>query len=265
MMVQDLVSIIMPVYNGEKYLRDTLDSVLCQSYTNFELIIVDDRSKDNSFEIVQGYGDDNRIAGYQLEENSGGPARPRNFGIDKAQGKYIAFIDADDIWHPDKLIFQMKELKNGQYLFCSTSMINFSSAPHAFQTGSIDVREISFSKMLRKNLVPTSSVVLDKSLLSELRFNEDARYNAVEDYHLWLRIHEKIDKSVKIVSPVLLNYRENENGISRSKLKQVKKVWMVLREYRFLSGDKMGIFKRSYLFLYYAIASVYLRVYKKRL
>lgn len=97
-----LISIITPIFNGEKYILETIQSVLDQTYTNWEMMIVDNKSTDNSIEVIKTVCDD-RIKIIHLEYNSGGPARPRNVGLDNAKGEYIAFLDADDVWLPASL------------------------------------------------------------------------------------------------------------------------------------------------------------------
>ena len=98
-----LVSIITPVYDCEKYIRQTIDSVLAQTYSNWELILADDCTPDNSAEIIAGYAEkDNRIKYIKLPQN-GGAALARNAALEQAKGRYIAYLDADDIWLPTKL------------------------------------------------------------------------------------------------------------------------------------------------------------------
>ena len=102
------ISVLMPVYNGEKYVKETIDSVLNQTYTDFEFIIVNDGSTDKTREIIEGYTDQ-RIKLYNLDKNRG-VGFASNFAVNKAQGKYIARVDSDDIYHPDRLLLQKKFL-----------------------------------------------------------------------------------------------------------------------------------------------------------
>ena len=123
--MDDLISIVIPNYNSEAYIVQTLDSVLRQTYKNFEIIIVDDRSKDASVEVIEDYiksNSDTDIRLICLEKNHGMPAAPRNIGVENALGKWIAFLDCDDIWHPLKLELQMKALVGHQCVFCSTNL-----------------------------------------------------------------------------------------------------------------------------------------------
>ena len=107
-----LVSVILPNFNSDQFIDQAIDSVLSQTYNNLELIIVDDCSNDKSIKIIKAYlRQDPRVHLLQLETNSGGPATPRNNGILKAQGQYIAFIDSDDVWFSSKLKTQIDFMK----------------------------------------------------------------------------------------------------------------------------------------------------------
>ena len=107
-----LVSVIVPVYNGQEYLDLTVHSVLSQTYLNWELILVNDGSSDETSAIIDKFIEsDTRVVGVNLEKSSGGPAHPRNIGIDNAKGDYLAFLDADDLWDKDKLKFQVEFLE----------------------------------------------------------------------------------------------------------------------------------------------------------
>ena len=103
-----LITVIVPIYNGEKYLSSTVQSVIDQTYGNWELILVDDGSTDRTASIIDNFvGFDRRIKKIALSESSGGPAHPRNLGLDLAKGEYIAFLDADDLWSTQKLALQI--------------------------------------------------------------------------------------------------------------------------------------------------------------
>lgn len=115
--MNELISIITPSYKSEKFIAQTLESVLSQSYQNWEMIIVDDVSPDNSNEIIEDYCKrDNRIKLIKLEKNSG-PAVARNRAIEEAKGRYIAFLDADDLWKPEKLEKQINFMKEKKLYF----------------------------------------------------------------------------------------------------------------------------------------------------
>lgn len=261
-----LVSIIMPSYNVEKLIGESINSVLAQTYTGWELIVVDDCSSDSTCQVVERYAkQDARIRLFALDRNNGAPAAPRNMGVREARGDWIAMLDSDDIWHPRKLELQMKYLSETGAKFCSTQMNDFNdfNEIEILPPKNISIEKITFSKQLRRYRTPTSSVVLRKELLITNPFNEDLRYKAREDLDCWLRIHEYLGYSIKILFP-LLNYRHVHGQISGSKLSMIKRTLFVLGEYRQLSGKLLGWRKYLYVFTH-VIYSIYFRIIKKSL
>jgi teichuronic acid biosynthesis glycosyltransferase TuaG len=125
---EQFVSIIMPAFNAEKYISSAIDSVLNQSFQNFELLIIDDCSTDLTIPVINEFIEiDPRVKLIKLHHNSGGPAMPRNIGIKNSSFSLIAFIDSDDIWHPQKLELQCDLMKDKQIFFCSTQAKYFSA------------------------------------------------------------------------------------------------------------------------------------------
>ena len=230
----DLVSIIMPSYNAEELVECTIRSVLSQSYANWELLVVDDCSKDSTREVVGKLAkNESRIRLIALDKNNGAPAAPRNTGVREAKGKWIAFLDADDIWHPNKLDVQLKLMKELNSPFSSSLSRNFKNDKEIINdaiTNDFAVEKITFSMQRFKGRIANSSVVVNRDLLLRYPFNEDFRYKAVEDYHCWLRIHKEIGYSIK-VQAVLLNYRIVDGQISGSKIYMLKTMFMLHKEF----------------------------------
>ena len=263
---QDLISIVTPSYNAEKLIGRTIESVQAQSYKNWELIVVDDCSADGTVAVVEKYAEkDTRIRLVKLDKNHGAPAAPRNIGVRAASGEWVALLDADDIWHPRKLEFQMDALQVSGAVFCSSQMLDFVDDEKVYFANPEDVKieTISFSKQLRKFRTPTSSVVLKRGLLRDFPFNEDPRYKAREDLECWLKIHEEIGSSIKLLFP-FLHYRIVQGQISGSKLKMALKTQLVLSEYVLASGQSLGW--RAYFFsLTHILYSVYFRLIRRSL
>lgn len=262
----DLVSVIMPSYNAEKLIGRTIESVLDQSYLNWELLVIDDCSKDNTRDVVNKLAQsDSRIKLISLDKNHGAPAAPRNIGVREAKGEWIAFLDADDIWHPEKLALQIEALNTSGAMFCSSGMLDFSDDTllSFSKPEKIKLRYISFFMQLRKFRTPTSSVVARRTLLIDFPFNEDIEYKAREDFECWLRIHEYIDNSIKLLYP-LLYYRIVDGQISGSKWTMIFKTYMVLDRFRLVSGKSLG-WKKFYYTITQNIFSIYFRVIKKSL
>lgn len=265
--MNDLVSVVMPSYNAEKFIGRTIESVLAQSYENWELLVIDDGSTDNTCDVVSHFAENNlRIKLIALAENHGAPAAPRNIGVREANGKWIAFLDANDIWHPSKLDLQMGAIYTSNAVFCSSVMINFTddnSLLFSKPSYDVQIKNISFLMQLRKCRTPTSSVVASRSLLLEFPFIENIEYKAREDLECWLRIHEKIGSSIKLLYP-LLYYRIVDGQISGSKWKMTQKTYMVLSNFRLTSGERLG-WRAFYYVITQSIYSIYFRLIKKSL
>ncbi|WP_457563536.1 glycosyltransferase family 2 protein [Caminibacter pacificus] len=262
-MNNEKVSIIVPNYNGEKFIKDTIDSVKKQSYQNWEMIIVDDCSTDGSPNIIKNLAlQDERIKPFFLEKNSGRPAVPRNFAMKKATGKYIAFLDNDDLWHSKKLEYQVSIMKKTGISFTSTRKIDFKDfeIPQNVEIKSLEnisLQKITHDRLLLKNIIPNSSVVVEKKLIDDMKFNVSMDYKAVEDNHMWLRLHQKIEYSLKLMEPLLF-YRIVNTSISRSKLSMAKKTWNMLKEYE-VNGERLG-WRRFYYFGSYIFYSLKERI-----
>lgn len=216
-----LISIITPIFNGEKYILETIQSVLSQTYQNWEMIIVDNKSTDNSMEIIKTICD-NRIRIISLEYNSGGPARPRNIGLDNAKGEYIAFLDADDVWLPQKLEKQMSFLQqNNDVDICHT----LSNVIDENSIGKGQVRKSKLQGILnfllnKKDVLYYTNYININSVLmkidKKLKFDEDKNLIALEDWKYWID-NQNIGKTIKCLNKVLLNYRVHDNSISQRK------------------------------------------------
>lgn len=212
MKVKPLVSVIIPLYNGNKYIAETLDSLVYQDYSNFEVIVVDNASTDNSVEIVEKYFDKLNLTVVKCSVNSGGPAKPRNIGIDKSSGEYIAFLDADDIWLPNKLSYQIEVMITLNNNFTCVSPLVIDDKSKNINR----LRDISFlsknkfyglRSLLFRNTITTSSVVIRKDFLSGCRFNETANFITCEDYFLWLNLFNKENVSFLHIAKKLVKYR----------------------------------------------------------
>jgi teichuronic acid biosynthesis glycosyltransferase TuaG len=266
MKVPPSVSVVMPAYNAQHYIAATIESVLTQTFSDFELLVVDDCSKDSTAEIVAGYASrDERVRLIRLPKNCGAPAGPRNFGVRAAAGKWIAFLDADDIWHPRKLATQLQVLTDTAALFCSTQMLDFEDEKQLEFTNPerFKLEKVGFLKQLIKFRTPTSSVVVAKDLISRYPFNESMTFKAREDLDCWLHCHEELGSSIKIAHP-MIGYRIIPGQISGQKWTMMRRHYHVLRQYRFRSGVGLGIGAAVFTFSHFCIA-LYYRLVKKGL
>lgn len=211
-----LISIVMPSYNTEKYISESINSVLAQTYTNWELIIVDDCSTDNTDEIIKPYLSDERIKYLKNEKNSGA-AISRNYALREAKGKYVAFLDSDDTWEPEKLEKQVRFMEESGYKFTYTDyriQLNGEWLPYVYTAPN----KVTEWKMKNYCYFSTITVMYDREHVGLVQI-EPVRKN--NDYALWLKI---IKKAPAYRLPLCLSsYIKHEGSISSgSKLKLIK-------------------------------------------
>ncbi len=260
---KSLISIILPVADNEQTLAATIESVLAQTHTELELLIINDGSGDDSVSIINLYSArDPRLNIIHRAERSGGPARPRNLGLERANGEFLAFIDADDLWHAQKLETQLKYLKEMKLDFISTDCVRFRSKGPSPSTIEFNPEakfsSLSHKAMLRKNKVITSSMLVKTALFQDIGFNEDALYIGVEDYLAWLNLLQKPNIKGATLHLPLVFYRLRPDSLSSSKLKMAKKIYGLLNNYT-INGRKLGL-KRFYYFLCYAAIAIKNRI-----
>lgn len=248
-----LISVIIPLYNSERYISETIESVINQTYQNWELIVIDDYSTDSSREIVKEYEKkDTRIRLIESETNFGGPARPRNIGIENAKGKYIAFLDSDDVWLVEKLEKQVEVLADSDYDIIHTlaysidtqsnkiGLLNNQKVYNALHPFLSDLTIFYFS-----NYVNINTVLMKKD--KDLRFREDKYLVALEDWFFWIE-NLYNGKHYYLIEENLINYRVDINSISdRKSDKSYKKAFYL---YALLLNDNkisLGLFISCYI------------------
>ncbi|WP_179945783.1 glycosyltransferase family 2 protein [Polynucleobacter asymbioticus] len=262
--MQPAVSIIMPAFNAEQYIAASIGSVLNQTFTNFELLVVNDCSSDNTRYLIEEIAcKDFRVHLINLEKNFGAPAGPRNIGVNRALGNWVAFLDSDDIWHPEKLERQITLMEDTGAKFCSTQMINFrgESNINSIKFMAQSHSKITFLDQLIRYRTPTSSVVMDKAVALNHPFNESLVYKAREDLDCWLHCHEEIGESLKINLP-LLGYRIVSGQISGKKSAMISRHYHVLYNYKLRSGTRLGVLAAVFTLSHFFLAA-YSRFFKK--
>jgi len=179
-----MVSVIIPCYNAQETIASALDSVLSQTYEKYEIVIVDDGSTDNSRQIIQNYTENNsQVDIVYIHQVNSGPSQARNKGVQKAKGEFIAFLDADDEWHPEKLKIQVQYLKEKRLNFLGSryQYIDFEK-----NMGSIFLKQYTLKELLLKTRFSTPGVIMQKKFFDELGgFDISLKY--AEDHDLWLR------------------------------------------------------------------------------
>lgn len=247
-MENNLVSIIMPVYNSSKYLQSSVQSVISQSYPNWELIIINDCSTDESEAIIQSLAKkDYRIKSLKLNVNSG-VAKARNVGIALAKGRFLAFLDSDDLWHPEKLTKQVNFMLEKDLVFTHTSYQLITDSGKKKKIVESKYNELNFKKMLGANQIGCLTVMIDLSKIAKPVF-PSIRH---EDYALWLEILNKNHIKANLLKETLAYYRITPGSVSRNKIKSILWVWNIYHNYL-----KINTFKSSYLMLVFIKNMIY--------
>ena len=224
---QPLVSVIMPAYNAEKYIEKAIMSVVNQTYTNWELIVIDDGSKDSTSEIVEKLvKKDERIAFFANEKNMG-VARTRNRGFDLAKGEYVALLDSDDIWQEEKLEKQLAlvDSTDADIVYTAYGIVDVEGKK--YKEDYLVPSQTDFEKMLGENHIGCSTVMLKKSVTEKYRFNENFYH---EDYVLWMQLLKDGYKACGLTE-VLVQYRFYPGSRAANKFKSAQKRWIIYREY----------------------------------
>ncbi|MGF1993730.1 glycosyltransferase family 2 protein [Enterococcus casseliflavus] len=242
----DKVSIIMPCYNCEMYLEEAINSVLNQSYENWELILIDDNSKDDTKRIISKYEKmDKRIVTLYQSVNSGA-AQSRNIGVNRASGRYIAFLDSDDLWFPKKL--------EEQIAFMIQEKLSFSCTYYnKIDEKSIDLDriikypEIADYKMLLKYCPGNSTVIYDSHKLGKFEVPNIRKRN---DYLMWIEVIKKA-KKLGCLNKVLGSHRVVVNSLSYDKKSLIKYHWEIYRVY-----ENLSFFSSMFLVLFWIKKSI---------
>jgi glycosyltransferase involved in cell wall biosynthesis len=236
-----LVSVIIPVYKAEKYIADTVKTVLEQTYQNFEILIINDGSPDKSIEICQGFTD-SRIK--IIHQENKGVSAARNTGINHAQGEYIALLDADDLWTKDKLEKHIEHLENSPFVgvsFSRSAFIDEASKPLGiYQMPKL--KEITPALILCRNPIGNGSVpVFRRQVFAGIKFQDnsyfDEQLHHFEDVECWLRIALQTDWQTEGIPEALTLYRVNSQGASTNLVKQVEDMEKVLEKTRSYAPD----------------------------
>lgn len=250
-----LISVIMPAYNSESYISDSIRSVLNQTWTEWELIIIDDGSTDRTAEIVRGYMEQSGKIKYVKNENNIGVARSRNKGIRLARGGWIAFLDSDDCWRKDKLEKQVKLSKESgaRFLFTGSAFINEEGqlSPYVLSVPS----HVTYRRLLKQNVISCSSVLIRKELLLLCPMQDGERIH--EDFAVWLTVLRDHEKQAEGLNEPLLIYRVSKKSKSGDKLQAAL---MTYRVYRMIGLSRAAA---CYYWLWYAVRSIrkYKRIY----
>lgn len=237
-----MVSVIIPAYNSEKTIQRAINSVLNQTLKDFELLIVDDGSTDGTVRIVRELAKkDARIRFYELKSNSGGPATPRNYGVKMAQGEYVAFLDHDDEWIPEKLEEQIKLFKEGVGIItCNLMFINdvtYEKGEHGLHLFE-GVEKFLYNP--QKYVFGNSSVVIKKDIINEIG-SWDENLKIFEDIDYYIRI-VKAGYVIEFVKKPLVKYYIHSGNLSRDFAKSAQDYLRLLEKHKEIEEEHPSIY-----------------------
>lgn len=247
-----LVSIIMPSYNADRYIAESIESVIAQTYPFWELVITDDRSSDKTVEIATSYSQKDSRIDFKVAESHSGIAGTRNQCIARAKGRFIAFLDNDDLWVPEKLEKQVCFMveKNFGFSYSEYELMKEDGTPKGKIIRTAGV--IDYNKYLRNTIIGSGTIMLDREITGPLTMPDNA---TSDDMALWCKILKDGHKAYPI-KEVLMKYRVRSNSASANKWKAAKDVWLVYR-----NQEHLSVPKSLACFIGYAFNAVIKRVF----
>ncbi|MDW3208246.1 MAG: glycosyltransferase family 2 protein [Reichenbachiella sp.] len=240
---KDLITIISPLYNAEHFILETINSVLNQTYNNWEWILIDDASSDNSVDLLLPYSEnDSRIKLFRLKENVGA-GEARNIGLSHSHGNYITFLDADDYWDKDKLQTQLHFHLENNCCFSYSWYYNVDSRSNLLSR-SRTPNNVSFRLLKFNNYILTSSIMCNKETIDGLTF---PKIRKRQDWVFFLKLLKRSHIAYAIEKE-LVYYRSNANSLSANKLSLVKPNYIMFRDYIY-SGRCIPAILHFFIFL----------------
>ncbi|EEF78466.1 glycosyltransferase family 2 protein [Methylophaga thiooxydans] len=237
------VSIITPLHNAEAYISQTIGSVLHQTYQKWELIIVDDVSEDDSVQIVENFSkNDARIKLIRLRENSGA-AVARNTAIETAKGRYIAFLDSDDVWLPEKLERQLTFMQENNYPFSFSAYERIDENGRSLGTVGVP-KKVNYKQMLKTSVIGCLTAMYDTSHFGKVYM---PLIRKRQDYGLWLKLLKQTDFAHGLQTS-LGKYRIRRDSISANKMNTATYNWRLYRQV-----EKLSFLASCYYFSHYAV------------
>ena len=239
------VSIIVPVYNCEKYIKECINSVINQTYKNLEIIIVDDKSTDNSLSIINSFND-KRIKVISLKENSG-VSIARNKGVEVSTGELICFLDSDDYWNKEKIERQVKFIDGKAFIYSDYEYLKKGKRKRVHVP-----KTITYKEALKNTTIFTSTVMFNMKYLNK----EDIYMPLVklgQDSSTWWKVLKKVNIAYGM-NEVLSIYRVGESSLSSNKIKSVIGTWNILKL------EDINYLKKIYYFICYVINAIKRRI-----
>ncbi len=244
-----LVSIITPTYNCGKFIARTIDSVLAQTYINWEMVIVDDCSQDDTKEVVKGYMEKDSRIRYECLESNSGAAVARTRAMELAEGQYMAFLDSDDIWKPEKLEKQLRFMEDNNINFSCTEYEQIDEDDNKFGKVIKVVKKTDYNRLLLDCPVGNSTVMYNVEKMGKFEVPNIRKRN---DDALWLQMLKR-EKYIIGMPEVLMEYRIRQNSISSNKFNLIKYHWKLYREI-----EHLNVFRSTFHVCWW----IFLKVFK---
>lgn len=238
----NLVSVVMPAYNAARFIGDAVRSVLGQTFSEFELLVVDDCSRDATAEVVEDFvKTDSRVRLIRHARNFG-PAAARNTALDRARGRYIAFLDSDDLWLPEKLEIQLAFMREQSAAICFTQFCRITEEGTVISRPVPVPPMVDYRGLLKGNVIATSTVLLDRTRTGPFRMIR----TYYDDYALWLMLLRRGLRAYGLARD-LVRYRIAHGSWSRNKLRSAYFTWKVYRDV-----EGLPLWDAVWNFLHYA-------------
>jgi teichuronic acid biosynthesis glycosyltransferase TuaG len=242
--MNNLVSIITPNYNSNEFIFRAYDSILSQTHQNWEWIVVDDYSDDRGERIVNLQNKDSRIKVIQFEKNQGAAAA-RNAGLDLAKGNYVAFLDMDDYWVPEKLEESLKFMEENNVNFVFSNYRKYQTSTKVISCVIEGPAKVTYADLLKTCSICTSTVVIAKGLIGNTRMSSNLKRG--QDYFFWLQILARIEGAWRCGEKALTLYSIGHESLSSNKLKKAVSQWDIYRNH-----IKLGVLPSIFYFAHYA-------------
>lgn len=250
-MIENNVSIVMPSYNSAKFIEKSIDSVLNQTYKNWELLVIDDCSPDNSLELVKKYTQiDSRIRLITNEKNMG-VAESRNRGLAEAKFSYVAFLDSDDVWDQNKLQIQVDFMIENKAAISFTQYYRINELDEKIGEVNKIPEQVHYFDLLKGNSIAMSTSMIDARIVEKIRFEKIGH----EDYYFWLK-SLKNGYLAKGINKKLVYYRVHSTSLSSNKLKAVTYTWHIYRKCL-----NLNLFESAYYFFIHEFNAVIKRLH----
>jgi teichuronic acid biosynthesis glycosyltransferase TuaG len=242
--IDNLVSVIIPVYNAERYITETLESALLQTYKKIEIIIIDDCSCDNSFQVIEPYIKESEKVRYQRLVQNSGAAVARNKGISLAKGRFIAFLDSDDIWVANKTEKQLTLMKNINAAFSFTAIEMIDEEGKIIKSKRKIKEVVDYNILLKNTIIACSSVIIDRYITGDFQM---PLMRSFQDYATWLMLLRRGIVAYGL-DDVLVKYRKRRGSLSSNKLESIKKIWRIYTQYENISIYKAAYYLMNFVF-----------------